>query len=36
VFYVKGIQPFRTLAFVLALLIQVAVLGFIGYGTFAG
>jgi uncharacterized MAPEG superfamily protein len=36
VFYVKGIQPFRTFAFVLALLIQVAVLGFIGYGTFAG
>ena len=35
VFYVKGVQPFRTIAFVLALLIQVAVLGFIGYGTFA-
>lgn len=36
VFYVKGVQPLRTIAFVLALLIQVAVLGFIGYGTFAG
>jgi uncharacterized MAPEG superfamily protein len=34
--YVKGIQPFRTLTFVLALLIQVAVLGFIAYGTFGG
>jgi uncharacterized MAPEG superfamily protein len=36
VFYVKGVQPFRTFAFVLALLTQVAVLGFIGYYTFAG
>ncbi len=33
--YVKGIQPFRTIAFVLALLCQLAVLGFIGYATFA-
>jgi len=36
VFYVKGVQPFRTIAFVLALLIQVVVLGLIGYYTFAG
>jgi uncharacterized MAPEG superfamily protein len=36
VFYVKGVQPLRTLVFVLALLIQVAVLGLIGYNTFAG
>ncbi len=36
VFYVKQLQPFRTMAFALALLIQVAVLGFIGYYTFAG
>ena len=35
VFYVKGIQPFRTISFVLSLLIQVAVLGLIAYGTFA-
>ncbi|HWO22468.1 MAG TPA: MAPEG family protein [Kofleriaceae bacterium] len=35
VFYVKGIQPFRTMAFALALLIQVVVLGFIAYYTFA-
>ena len=34
--YVKQIQPFRTIAFVLGALIQVAVLGFIGYYTFAG
>lgn len=34
--YVKAIQPFRTLAFVLALLVQVVVLGFIGYGAFVG
>jgi uncharacterized MAPEG superfamily protein len=34
--YVKAIQPFRTISFVLALLIQVAVLGLIGYGAFAG
>jgi uncharacterized MAPEG superfamily protein len=34
--YVKAVQPFRTIAFVLALLIQVAVLVLIGYGTFAG
>ena len=35
VFYVKGVQPFRTITFVLALLIQVVVLGLIGYHTFA-
>lgn len=34
--YVKAIQPFRTISFVIALLIQVAVLGLIGYGAFAG
>jgi uncharacterized MAPEG superfamily protein len=34
--YVKQIQPFRTMAFGLAALVQVAVLGFIGYYTFAG
>jgi uncharacterized MAPEG superfamily protein len=34
--YVKGVQPFRTLSFVVALVLQVVVLGFIGYGTFAG
>ena len=34
--YVKGIQPFRTISFVVSLLIQVAVLGLIGYGAFAG
>jgi microsomal prostaglandin-E synthase 1 len=34
--YVKQIQPFRTMTFGLAALIQVAVLGFIGYYTFAG
>lgn len=34
--YVKGIQPFRTIFFVLALIIQVVVLGMIGYGAFAG
>ncbi len=34
--YVKGIQPFRTVFFVLALLLQVGVLGMIGYRTFAG
>lgn len=34
--YVKSVQPFRTLSFVLALLIQAIVLGFIGYGAFAG
>jgi hypothetical protein len=33
---VKQIQPFRTMSFALAALIQVAVLGFIGYYTFAG
>ena len=32
--YVKAIQPFRTVSFVIALLIQVGVLGLIGYGTF--
>jgi prostaglandin-E synthase 1 len=34
--YVKGIQPFRTISFVVSLLIQVAVLALIGYGAFAG
>ena len=34
--YVKAIQPFRTISFVLATIIQVIVLGFIGYGTFVG
>ena len=34
--YVKAIQPFRTVSFVLALLLQTAVLGFIGYGVFVG
>lgn len=34
--YVKSIQPFRTLSFVLALILQAVVLGFIGYGAFAG
>ena len=34
--YVKAIQPFRTISFVIALLIQVGVLGLIGYGSFAG
>ncbi|NUP11915.1 MAG: MAPEG family protein [Polyangiaceae bacterium] len=34
--YVRGIQPFRTIFFVLALIVQVVVLGFIGYGAFAG
>jgi microsomal prostaglandin-E synthase 1 len=34
--YVKQLQPFRTITFALALLAQVAVLGFIGYYTFAG
>jgi len=33
--YVKAIQPFRTLSFVIALLIQVGVLGLIAYETFA-
>jgi hypothetical protein len=33
---VKQIQPLRTIAFVLAALIQIAVLGLIGYYTFAG
>jgi microsomal prostaglandin-E synthase 1 len=32
--YVKAIQPFRTLTFVIALLLQTAVLGFIGYNAF--
>ena len=36
VFYVKGVQPFRTMSFGLALVLQVVVLGFIGYHTFAG
>jgi prostaglandin-E synthase 1 len=34
--YVKGIQPFRTISFVIALILQVVVLGFIGYTQFAG
>ena len=34
VFYVKGVQPFRTISFALALLIQVAVLGLIAYHAF--
>lgn len=34
--YIKSIQPFRTMSFALAALVQVAVLGFIGYLTFAG
>lgn len=33
--YVKAIQPFRTLSFVLALILQVVVLGYIAYGAFA-
>jgi hypothetical protein len=33
---VKQIQPFRTIAFGLGALVQVAVLGLIGYYTFAG
>lgn len=34
--YVRGIQPFRTLSFVGALLVQVSVLGLVAYTTFAG
>lgn len=34
--YVKGIQPFRTISFVLASLVQATVLVLIGYYTFAG
>jgi uncharacterized MAPEG superfamily protein len=34
--YVKQIQPFRTVAFVLGALVQLVVLGFIGYYAFAG
>ncbi|HTJ85104.1 MAG TPA: MAPEG family protein [Polyangiaceae bacterium] len=34
--YVKSIQPFRTISFVLALTLQAVVLGFIGYFAFAG
>lgn len=34
--YVKQLQPFRTIAFALASLAQLAVLGLIGYYTFAG
>ena len=33
--YVKALQPFRTISFVLALLLQATVLGFIGYYSFA-
>ncbi len=32
--YVKGVQPFRTISFVLALVVQAVVLGFVGYYTF--
>lgn len=31
-FYVKGIQPFRTMSFVVAALAQVGILGLIAYG----
>lgn len=34
--YVKAIQPLRTMSFVLALLLQVAILGLIAYFTFVG
>ena len=34
--YVKQVQPFRSITFALAALLQVAVLGLIGYHTFAG
>jgi prostaglandin-E synthase 1 len=34
--YVKQIQPFRTMSFALGALVQLALLGFIGYYTFAG
>ncbi|HQY61724.1 MAG TPA: MAPEG family protein [Polyangiaceae bacterium] len=34
--YVKGLQPFRTMSFAIAQLIQVVVLGLIGYRTFVG
>lgn len=34
--YVKGIQPFRTIFFVLGLLCQLGVLGLIGVAAFAG
>jgi len=34
--YVKQVQPFRTITFGLGALVQLAVLGFIGYYTFAG
>ena len=34
--YVKQIQPFRTMTFALAALIQIVMLGLIGYYTFAG
>lgn len=33
--YAKQIQPFRTISFALATFVQIAVLGFIGYYTFA-
>lgn len=33
--YVKSVQPFRTVTFVLALILQVVVLGFIGFTAFA-
>ena len=33
--YVKALQPFRSISFVLALLLQATVLGFIGYYSFA-
>lgn len=34
--YVKGIQPFRTISFVMALILQFVVLVLIAYGAFAG
>jgi prostaglandin-E synthase 1 len=34
--YVKSVQPLRTVSFVLSLLIQVGVLGLIGYRGFVG
>jgi len=34
--YVKQIQPFRTISFALGALVQLALLGFIGYHAFAG
>lgn len=31
VFYMKGVQPFRTLSFVIGGLVQLAILGYLGY-----